>query len=888
MKKITLLLVMLLLNNMQITAQTNKQKAEKYLQEKGEVCFTFKANSTNQFKELASFLSLGHKHVNKTTLEVEAYANSETFEKFLSYNVPFSVEVSDNEFKPHESPSYDAQAWDTTWDEYPTYSQYVAKMNYYASTYPTLCSLETIGTTSTGRELLMLKISDNVSTNEAEPEFMYTSSMHGDEIAGYPLMIRLIDYLLTNYGSDSEVDNIVNSTVIYINPLANPDGTYRTAGNDIISNPRRGNANNQDLNRNFPDNVAGLHYSSIGNVYEIETESFMKFEQAHNIVLSANFHGGTELVNYPYDNAYTAEYTHADTDYYEYISVEYATNAQNNSPAGYMVDDDDWDGSAGSQPWQNDYIQSPGVTHGAEWYRVYGGRQDYMNFYRHSKEVTIELSDVKWINGTELPNHWNYNRQAFLDYMKQVNYGFQGIVSDESGNPVAAKISISGHDALNSWTTSNEDLGDYYRLIKAGTYTVTYEAPGYVAQNISVNVTDNTKTVQNVTMVATTATPTASDDELCDSGSVALTASGSGTLNWYTNIDDTVPVYTGATYNTPTISSTTTYYVEDQITKANVGEVNNNSGGGYLDGQRYLVFDCSESVILKEVTINADGPGEIEVQLQNNSGNMIDSRVLIIDAAGIQTIPLNFVIPVGTDMRLASYEISTVNLYRTLPANTNFPYTNGSITIKDGSAANYYYFFYDWVIQDFKSARKAVTVTVNQSPTADFTHVVNPSDNGEVTFTNTSSDATSYSWDFGDASGTSTDTNPVYTFTSTGVYDVELTSTNAECGDDITVIQVSVTVSTLGVEDNELEALNIYPNPFNNSITINLPRGFDSQNMAINLYDLRGRIISTLPVINSNNSIQIDNLNKLSVGSYLLKIVDKINSKQIIKKLIKN
>lgn len=885
MKKITLLFVLLLLNISQITAQTSKENADKYLSEKGEVCFTFKANSTNQFKELASFLSLGHKQVNKETLEAEAYANREAFDRFLSYNIPFTVDESQNEFRPHESTNYNPQAWDTTWDEYPTYSQYVAKMNYYATTYPNLCTLETIGTTSTGREILMLKITDNVSTNEAEPEFMYTSSMHGDEIAGYPLMIRLIDYLLTNYGSDSEVDNLVNSTVIYINPLANPDGTYRTAGNDIISNPRRGNANNQDLNRNFPDNVAGLHYSSIGSVYEIETESFMKFEQNHDIVLSANFHGGTELVNYPYDNAYTNEYTHADTDYYEYISVEYATHAQNNSPAGYMIDDDDWDAGTGAYP--NNYIQSPGVTHGAEWYRVYGGRQDYMNFYRHSKEVTIELSDVKWINGNQLPNHWNYNMQAFLDYMKQVNYGFQGIVSDESGNPVVAKISIAGHDALNSWSFSNEDLGDYYRLIKAGTYAVTYEAPGYVTQNINVTVTDNTKTVQNVTMVAVTPAPTASDDQLCDSGSVALTASGSGTLNWYTNIDDTVPVYTGATYNTPTISSTTTYYVEDQINKSNVGESNNNSGGGYLDGQRYLIFDCTESVRLKEVTINADGPGEIEVQLQDNTGTMLDSRVLIIDVAGIQTIPLDFVIPVGTNLRLTSYEISTVNLYRTLPANTNFPYTNGSITIKDGSTANYYYFFYDWVIEDFKSARKAVTVTVNPTPTANFTYVVNPSNNGEVTFTNTSSDATTYSWDFGDFTGTSTDTNPIYTFASTGVYDVELTSTNVECGDDITVIQVSVTVDTLSIDDNNLEILNIHPNPFNDSIIINLPTDSDLQNIAIRLYDISGRSILTTPII-SNNSIKINKLNKLSTGSYLLKILDKTNSKEIIKKLIKN
>ncbi len=48
----------------------------------------------------------------------------------------------------------------------------------------------------------------------------------------------------------------------------------------------------------------------------------------------------------------------------------------------------------------------------------------------------------------------------------------------------------------------------------------------------------------------------------------------------------------------------------------------------------------------------------------------------------------------------------------------------------------------------------------------------------EVTFTNTSSDATSYAWDFGDG-GTSTDANPVHTYAVAGIYTVSLTATNA-------------------------------------------------------------------------------------------------------------
>ena len=56
-----------------------------------------------------------------------------------------------------------------------------------------------LGTLSSGREILIAQISDNVGQKENEPSFLYTSSMHGDELAGYVLSLRLIDYILNNY-----------------------------------------------------------------------------------------------------------------------------------------------------------------------------------------------------------------------------------------------------------------------------------------------------------------------------------------------------------------------------------------------------------------------------------------------------------------------------------------------------------------------------------------------------------------------------------------------------------------------------------------------------------------------------------------------------------------
>lgn len=810
MKKITLFIICLVLASVSLTAQdSNKLKAEAYLKSKGEVCFTFKANSIKQIKELSSFLSIGHKPINKDELIVEAYANENMFAQFLKYGLPFQVLKKDNElpFNPHESKSLNAvlesndnlrrrAGWDTTWDAYPKYSEYVAKMQYYATTYPTLCSLQSIGTTQGGRDLWVLKITDNVTVNEGEPEFFYTSTMHGDELVGFPLMIRLIDYLLTNYGTDTEVTNLVNSTEIYINPNANPDGSYRLGNTDEISSPRRANDSGQDLNRNYPDNVQGVHYEG---VYEDETNAFMTFAESKNFVLSANFHGGTELVNYPYDNAYVSQYTHADTDYFEYISVEYATNAQNNSPSGYMTADDD-----------SDYIVSPGVTHGAEWYRVYGGRQDYMNFYNGTKEVTIELSDVKWVSGANLPAHWNYNKQAFLDFMKQANYGIQGFVTDESGNPVVAKIEIVGHDKLNTFRKSEAGLGEYQKLVKAGTYNVTYSAPGYVSQTIPVTVSDNSTTIQNVTLVASTPLPTASDVTINSGETASLSATGTGTINWYENIDDNSPVYTGVNFTTPTLTETRSYFVEDVISKGNVGSTDSSTNGNYFSGgatDRYLVFDCAENTLLKSVTINAQQAGEMDVQLLDSSGNVLASKIIRVTSAGIQQIDLNFTVPVGSNLRLASVDMSSgFNLYRNNSAVT-YPYTNGAISIKDSNAGtSYYYFFYDWEIQAIKSARKEVVVNVDNE---------------------------------------------------------------------------------LNTSSSELNNTEIYPNPFNNSVKIKLPTSYNSQNIDINLYDIRGRHIITQPYIETNNSILLYT-SALSSGSYFLKIKDKVKGNSSIKKIIKN
>ena len=513
MNKFTYATVLLLLTcfsiNAQITQQlTNKEKAEKYLSTKGELTFSFKVNDNREIEYYTKDLSIVN--YDSKTNTVVAWANEQQFRAFEAKNIAFEVPKSENEVDAaliYDNPTEVARGITANTlafpvANYPTYADYAQQMQDFEDDNPTLVDKFSIGTTTDndGKEILFVKISDNVGTDEQEPKLMLTSSMHGDEIAGYPMMLSLIDYILTVYADTGHADhtrikNLVENAEIWINPSANPDGTYYNsvypmghpsagdpAPNLYVDNARRANANGWDLNRNYPDNVDGPHPDGNSN-YELETQHFMALADANQFVISANFHGGTELVNYPFDNAYASTtqyhsedpsgngpyYTHPDGDWFEFISVEYATHAQTDSPAGYMTVDDD------------SYIYpSPGVTHGAEWYRVYGGRQDYMNFYQQCREVTVELSDTKIIFESSLVDHWLYNRDALLDFLAQGTYGFTGIIKDATtGISMEATVTIVGHDAYGSFTTSDSGEGDYYRPIKGGTYDILFEAPCY-------------------------------------------------------------------------------------------------------------------------------------------------------------------------------------------------------------------------------------------------------------------------------------------------------------------------------------------------------------------------------------------------------------------------
>lgn len=360
-----------------------------------------------------------------------------------------------------------------SWSCYPTYRQYTTFLERLAADHPEICRLVDLGPSTNlvrPHRLFALKITAAPDAEEAEPEVFLTSTMHGDETTGFVLLLRLAFRLLEDYSFDPLTQELVDSTEIWINPLANPDGTYYGGDNTVSGAIRNyttetGEYSDVNPNRNFPDPRAGQHPQ--GDPWWPETEAMMAFATEQSITLSANLHGGAEVINYPWD---TWCDRHPDDAWWFELSWNWANSAQHDGPSGYM--DDCFFPICTSEPC------TPGVTHGADWYSVTGSRQDFMTYFHGGREVTAEVSATKLLAADQLDSHWQANRTALMEFIEAAHEGIHGIVTDRSGNPLSATIRIPGHDTdeARSAVRTDPDAGDFHRLLLPGTYDLEVSA----------------------------------------------------------------------------------------------------------------------------------------------------------------------------------------------------------------------------------------------------------------------------------------------------------------------------------------------------------------------------------------------------------------------------
>ena len=347
--------------------------------------------------------------------------------------------------------------------DYHDYNELTEFLVNISNTYPSITNLISIGQSVQGRELWVLEISDNPGVNEVEPEFRYIANMHGDETVGREMSVYLIDWLCSNYGVSERATNLVNNTSIHIMPSMNPDG---------FELGQRNNANDVDLNRDFPDQFQDPNNNVNGR--QPETRSVMQWSEQHNFILSANMHTGALVVNYPFDGPNSGSYSACpDDDIFVDLALTYSENHQDM------------------------YTESPfsqGITNGAQWYALFGGLQDWSYVWTKAFDVTLEQNEVKWPNQNLLPGLWDENREAMISYIERVHGpSVKGVVIDaDSGLPVPCSITVEGNENVIS---NDIEYGDYYRLLTPGTYQITFNSIGYEPQSQTINVNDSAVTL---------------------------------------------------------------------------------------------------------------------------------------------------------------------------------------------------------------------------------------------------------------------------------------------------------------------------------------------------------------------------------------------------------
>ena len=150
---------------------------------------------------------------------------------------------------------------------YHDYGEILDELEAVAAAHPSIVQLSEIGTSYAGRPIQLVKISDNVDEDEGEPEVLFDAMHHAREHITPEMALAVIGWLTDGYGSNSRITEIVESRVIWIIPVVNPDGfiwdlgredgTYRGWRKNRQPNGD-GNPVGTDLNRNYSFGWGGV------------------------------------------------------------------------------------------------------------------------------------------------------------------------------------------------------------------------------------------------------------------------------------------------------------------------------------------------------------------------------------------------------------------------------------------------------------------------------------------------------------------------------------------------------------------------------------------------------------------------------------------------------
>ena len=308
------------------------------------------------------------------------------------------------------APSRAATEFPPGYEGFHTYAEMVADIHAVAAAHPDIVALTSIGNSYRGRTLWAAKVSDNVATDEAEPEVLYDGLHHSDEHMGLEMTLAILHWLADGYGSDTRITNIVNAREVWIVFAVNPDGAEFDISGGRFHHWRKNRQPNEgttaigtDLNRNYgyrwggggktSTNPRAITYRGPRAFSAPETRAFRDFlasrvvDGRQQIRAAITFHEYGRLVMWPYG------YTKADLPG-DMTAQDRAALAR---IGRHMA------ASNGYRPQQaSDLYITSGTTRDYEYgvYRIFS--------------YTFELSNVDYPRAWRIPGETGRNKEAVL------------------------------------------------------------------------------------------------------------------------------------------------------------------------------------------------------------------------------------------------------------------------------------------------------------------------------------------------------------------------------------------------------------------------------------------------------------------------------------------
>ena len=127
------------------------------------------------------------------------------------------------------------------YDHYFLYQDIIDMCTSFVNDYPDLCSKETICITEKNREVIAMTLTNkNTGDPLDKPAFYMDANTHAGEITGNVVAMHMMDYLLTNYASNSTCKKILDEYTVYVIPRITMDGSevYLTSAYGLRSADR--------------------------------------------------------------------------------------------------------------------------------------------------------------------------------------------------------------------------------------------------------------------------------------------------------------------------------------------------------------------------------------------------------------------------------------------------------------------------------------------------------------------------------------------------------------------------------------------------------------------------------------------------------------------------